>query len=275
MQRLWIALSLAMASLALGNGAAAHDPHARYIGNEGVMVVRGETKILFDAFYAESYGRYVVPSADEYVRLNEGRPPFDGVDAVFVSHVHGDHFTPQPVIAYLRAQPDVRLYGPTQMVEALRAAGAEEALLARVSAFDLAPGDAPQTARLDGIAIDAVALPHAGGARMAAIRNLIFRVEIDDLTTVMHLGDAAAEEANFAPQQAHWDAKLLDLAMPPYWFYASAEGRRILEDRLKARQSIGIHVPAEAVGDGDAWRARIGGDLFTDPGETRQISSPD
>ncbi len=33
----------------------------------------------------------------------------------------------------------------------------------------------------------------------------------------------------------------------------------------------GIHVPADSVGDGDAWRKRFGGDLFTDPGERRTV----
>ena len=42
----------------IATNALAHDHAARatYLGNEGVMVARGDTKILFDAFYADSYG---------------------------------------------------------------------------------------------------------------------------------------------------------------------------------------------------------------------------
>lgn len=266
-----IRYAAAILALAAAQAAWAHDPHARYIGNEGVMVVRGETKILFDAFYADSYGRFYVPPPEVYADMNAGRPPYDGVDAIFFSHVHGDHFSPAPTIAYLRAQPDVRVFGPAQIIDALREAGADAALLARIEAFDIAPQEAPRALAFDGLSIDVVAVPHVGGARQAAIRNLVFRVAIDDATTVMHLGDADAVAANFTPHQAHWDARELNMAFTPYWFFSNGDGRSILADILKAEQAVGIHAPAEAAGDGAAWREQYGADLFTDPGETRRI----
>ena len=52
-------------------------------------------------------------------------------------------------------------------------------------------------------------------------------------------------------------------------------GRRILDERIKADQVIGIHVPARAQGQGDAWRDQLKGDLFTDPGEARAVPHDD
>src|SRR5688500_3375071 len=98
--------------------ASAHDrAEAKYLGNEGVLVARGDTKVLFDAFYAESFdGRYtLVPTPLEQAMM-AGQAPFDGVDAIFISHIHPDHFNSRKTIAYMRAHPDVQLYAGMDVV---------------------------------------------------------------------------------------------------------------------------------------------------------------
>lgn len=265
-------LSTVIYALALHN-VAAHDPaaEATYLGNEGVMVARGETKILFDAFYAESYDQYALVPDDISDAMMAGAKPYDGIDAVFVSHVHGDHFTAEPAIAYLRAQPHVRLYGSQQIHDAIVEAGVAEddPLMTRVVALDLAPTDPPETIRFDGLDIDVVAIPHAGDR--PDIQNLAWRVALDGATTVMHLGDAGTVVSDFSRHLAHFKARKTHAAFPPYWFFGDQNGDAILNDIIEADQAIGIHVPARAAGNGDEWRTRAGGDLFTDPGETREI----
>ncbi len=273
MKRIFLAL-LAMASLPV----TAHEPAtAHYIGNEGVLISRGETKVLFDAFYRYHSDYYVAVDEQTKVALLDGRQPFDGADAVFVSHVHGDHFQPEPTIDYLKAQPKVRLYGSQQVYDKLSAAldPANIGLLERVTAIDLEPGQPALAFAQAGINIDVVAVPHAGGARHAEITNLVFRVQLDNATTVMHLGDADPNDSAFAPLQEHWDRMPLDLAMPPYWFFLNDTGQKIVDERLRPQHAIGIHVPAEAVGNGAAFRQRLGRDLFTDPGETRRFGAPE
>ncbi len=242
---------------------------AHYLGNEGVMISSGETKILFDAFYAQSYGQYALVPAATRKALIESSAPFDDVDALFVSHVHGDHFSPAPTLEYLRANPKVKLYASGQVVDTL--AGSEQQLAQRLVAFDLATGDPAQSLTVGSISIDVVRIPHSGAGR-ENIENLAFRVSLDNQLTVLHLGDAGFDERVFAAHQNHWAAKKLDVAFPPYWFLTDATGRAILDTWLKPEKTIGIHVPIAAAGNGDAWRIEYGGDLFTDPGETRALS---
>ena len=267
--------ALAAALIALAAAALAHEQHAeaRYLGNEGVLVAHADVKVLFDAFYADSYDTYLLVPEAQRAAMLAGRAPYDGIDAVFVSHVHGDHFTAAPTLAYLRAQPDVRLYGPRQVYDALAQAaeGPEDPVLTRIIALDPTPGGLPATALAGPITIEVVAIPHSGGERMMHIRNLAFRITLGQWPTVLHMGDAGAVDAYFEPLQPYWDAKRTHMVFSPYWFFDSETGRTILETRIRADQAIGIHVPAEALGNGDAWRANAGGDLFTDPGETRSI----
>lgn len=255
--------------------AQTHDleSQARYLGNEGVLVEHGDVKVVFDAFYANSYDRYVLVAPETSASLQAGNPPFDSVDAVFVSHIHGDHFSVEPTLAYLRAQPTVKLFASTQVVDALKraASGDDDPLLQQLNPIDLQPGSPPLSLSLGAVEIDVVAIPHSGGARMADVSNLAFRVTLHGGPTVLHMGDADANDAHYAPLQDHWDARTTHIAFPPYWFFANKAGEFIMKQRIRARHNVGIHVPSEAIGNGAWWREKAKGDLFTDPGEVRVI----
>lgn len=255
--------------------AGAYEPKeatARYLANEGVLVELDDTKVLFDAFFSNSYGNYTLVPDAKVEALQAGTAPYDGIDALFISHAHGDHFSPEPTLAYLRAQTSVQLFGPVEAVDALKALiPADDPLAVRLTAFELNPNDAPETLHVDGIDIDVVAIPHAGGKRMEGVRNLVFRVTLNNQLTVVHMGDAAPEIPLFEAQQPHWNQRTTDHAFPPYWFFEAPNGKHILENNIGALISTGVHVPAEATGKGDEWRERLGADLFTDPGEERTL----
>ena len=270
----FVAMTLSIAAVAAAIDVRAHEQpvgEARYLGNEGIMVALAGHKVLVDAFYAQSFSTYPLVPEHLVTDMISGRPPFDNVAAVLVSHVHGDHFSPAPMLAYLRAQPQVRVFCPQQVFDKLQQAGAGLDILERVTAIDLAPGDAPEQLHSGDLEIDVVALPHAGGARMADVRNLSFRVTLGNRHTFVHLGDAAVDRPAFARHQLFWAARRVDTAFPPYWFVDDETGLRLLQDYLAPGQTIGIHVPAAAAGQGDAWRDQLGADLFTDPGEFRRL----
>jgi L-ascorbate metabolism protein UlaG (beta-lactamase superfamily) len=264
----------ALLALGLASHAQAHEaaPGAKYLGNEGVLVTHGDTKVVFDAFYNDGYGTYtLVPDAIRSAML-AGTAPYDGIDAVFVSHVHVDHFSAAPAVAFLRAHPDVLLYGTRQGYVAIVAeTGADDPVLSRIVTADLTPTDPAKTYQVDGLQIEVVAIPHAGQRSRGTIRNLSWRVTLDDDTTVVHLGDAGTVAADFVQHADHFAARRADAAFLPHWFLDDDAGKAILDTHIQADRVIGIHVPAAATGQGDQWRERAGGDLFTDPGETRAL----
>ena len=257
----------------LAGSATAHDAaRATYLGNEGVLVTRGDTKVLFDAFYTVSYGQYVLVPDDMAKAMMAGDPPYDGIDAIFVSHVHGDHFTAGPAIEYLRRHTSVQLYGSAQTRDAITAeVDADDPILDRVIVADIQPHDEPKHFHVGELDIDVVAIPHAGGPSRADVQNLSWRVTLDDETTVVHFGDAGTNKVDFDRHGEHFKAKRANAAFPPYWFYGNEEGEAIMRSHFHADKVIGIHVPAAAMDNGDAWRKQAGGDLFTDPGETRML----
>lgn len=241
-----------------------------YLANQGLMVERGDLRVLFDPLFRYRHDYYQhVPEALEQA-LFRGEPPFAEVAAVFISHYHDDHFNPELVLRLLRMRPGIRLFAPRQAVAALRAVatGVNEGVFRRVQAIDLAYGDGPLALTHGDLLIEAVRIPHSGWPdRVTEVENLAFRVTLGGDTTVLHLGDADVDPAHFAAAD-FWSARVTGMAFPPWWFLVSAGGREVLESRIRPRRVIGTHLPARPA---DRHPGLAGFDLFTRPGETRVI----
>ena len=239
------------------------------------MIERGQTKIVFDPLFRNSYGKYDRVPAKIEDALFAGIEPWDSIDAVFISHHHGDHFDPAVVLKLLNAQQAIELFGPEQAVAALRAlvVDPEDRVLKRVHGLFLEEGAAIDI-EMGPLFIEAIRIPHEGWPSMHEnVENLVFRVTLDGETTVMHFGDAGALDEHFEIDPEHWQKRQTHFAMPPYWFFFSDEGRHILEDRVGALRSIGMHVPTSVPDDPASRTEELQGvDLFTRPGETRTIA---
>jgi L-ascorbate metabolism protein UlaG (beta-lactamase superfamily) len=252
---------------------------AHYLANEGLMVVQDETKVLFDPLFRNTYGQYQQLPKPMEEALFAGTPPFDGIDAVFISHHHGDHFSPADILRLLKVQPSIHLYAPSQAVTGLRevASAQDDKVFERVTAVDLAYQDAPVTLKMEGLLIEAVRIPHSGWpTSRLEVENISWRVTLNETTTVLHMGDADPNDIHFESDAAYWDKTHVHMAFPPYWFFGSAGGREILKNRLKPDHSIGVHVPVSIPADPALRPVELRGyDLFTRPGESRVIPGTD
>jgi L-ascorbate metabolism protein UlaG (beta-lactamase superfamily) len=194
---------------------------------------------------------------------------------VFVSHYHEDHFSAIDVLRLLEARPEVRLFAPAQAVAGIRDIAPDrlDGVLARVTAIALEYQGAPVSLEQGTLLVDAVRIPHSGWpARQQHVENIAYRVTLEAGTTVVHLGDADPSDAHFARDDAYWRQRRTDVAFPPYWFFSSAGGREVLERRIRPARSIGVHVPADVPGRADERASELQGyDLFTEPGEVREI----
>lgn len=260
--------------LLLSQAAFSQSAAIRYLANEGVMVTHGETKVLFDPLFDNGYGQYQMVPEQVRADIFAGKPPYDGVDAVFVSHHHGDHFSAEDMLRLLRAQQDIRLYAPAQAVTAVRqiAGDADAALLDRMTGLDLDYGDDPLSINATGLVIDAIHVPHSGWPTARTdVQNIAFRVTLENENTVLHLGDADARVVHFSANVDYWEERAIDLALPPFWFFGSDDGIEILEDRLDIMHSIGIHVPDRFADPAALPEELRTYDLFTRPGEGRRF----
>lgn len=92
-----------------------------WIQNAGFYIDTPDGDILIDA----------ILSADDEIARAEG--PFGDVRLVFVSHVHGDHFSAAGITRHLRANPEAHLIVTPQSHRALQRSGWSDDLDARVT----------------------------------------------------------------------------------------------------------------------------------------------
>jgi len=241
----------------------------RHIGNAGLLIQQGETKILFDPLYRNGYNNYHLVPEEVKADVLAGRPPFDGINAILISHAHGDHFDAEDVVTFHEGNPDALIIGPSQAIAAIEETGkVTDSLRTRFVPMGLDYGADPLSVQFEGLSVEAVRIPHAGGAGRRAIENLVYRVTLEGTAPVMHMGDADPALEHFTPFAEHWQARKTGTAFPPYWFFLSAEGTEIVDEVLNTADAIGVHVPVRVPGD----LVASGRHYFGDPGGTRRLA---
>ncbi len=268
MLRLIISLLFFVSGTSLSN---AHDGQgeARYIANEAVMVTAEDIKVLFDPLPLTGFGTYPEVSQKDREAIMAGTPPFDGVDAVFISHAHRDHFSADAMNSFMAARAETRLVLPEQGLDMMQSAkGWSDDFLLRITSMALEFGGAPQSFVIGDIEASAVRIPHSGWPQRADVENLVYRVKLNDGVTIAHMGDADINPSHYVSYQEYWQDQTTNLAFPPYWIFLYPYGQDILKF-MNVEESVGIHVPLKVPADLKA----SGADYFSVRGETRIIGT--
>jgi len=247
-----------------------------YLANEGVAVFHNQTTLLFDPIFITKDAYYAAVPDDVRDAIISGAEPYTDIAAVFVSHYHLDHFEPAEMLRLMMQHEKTELYAPKQAVDAMReVAHSEHAdIFSRISVLDLAYGDEPKSIQAGNLKVQGFYVPHSGWPKTSSdIENIAFRVTIDDVATVVHLGDADTDKAHFTAHQHHWQERTANIALPPYWFFYSSEGNEILDTFIQPSRAVGIHVPSKYQRRENIPEELREFDLFTKPGETRPLLS--
>lgn len=272
-QVLTIAGAIALIAGTAFSSAQAHEiGAARHIANEGILVSAGDTKIMFDPLALSGFGTYPEITAEDKSAIFAGEGDFDGIDIVFISHAHSDHFSAVDMIDYMTVQPNVRLVAPKQAIDLMQKEAIwQDDLAARIDGVDLDYGHDAVQKTWGEVNADIVRIPHAGwpDPRRASIQNMLYRVSLPTGATIIHMGDADPKAEHFTPYNDLWDAKDTHTAFPPYWFLTREGGQDILTNILHAKDAVGIHVPIKVPDD----LKNSGASYLTVPGEVKPIHS--
>ena len=239
--------------------------------NAGIRAEFGEAKFLFDPLYDNHFGSLEEMGPKLIERIITGEVPYDGVDAVFVSHAHGDHFSAEYLNRMLAAQSELSLVAPGQAIEAMQASPLWQSEFAvRIVSIELENGASAQQFALAGAQIEAFRTPHAGWPdRHSDTHNITYRVSSESGARIMHLGDADLAEEHFAPSAGVLATKRSDIAFVPYWSFSAVEFDPVIDETLNADAAVGIHVPAQV----PEALLQSGRDYFSEEGQERVIAA--
>ena len=239
----------------------------QYLGNAGVMVKGQKSKILFDPFFHNHFGQYaLVPDAIRE-RIFANQAPYDDVDALFVSHMHEDHFDAADTITYLQKNARVKVFLPEQARKSMLTMPGFDAVKDRIHGVDRALGQEALTINLNELTIEAIYIPHAGWPNRSFVQNIVFRVSSADEFSVMHFGDATDELNLYEAHEQFWQARQTQIGLIPFWLALSEDGRTIINSIINVERNIGVHVPAR----GYPALEKLGLEHLIVPGESKKI----
>ena len=264
-----VSLVLSIALSIVAHAESGGQSRVTYLGNEGLLFSDGERKVLFDPFFHNVYGQYQAVPEEIQTSIFNNTPPYDDIDLIVISHAHGDHFSSETVSDYLKKNNNTILVAPDQATEMVIENNAD--LSAQIRSIKLEFGDQAVETKLDDIIVHSVRIPHAGWPQRKDISNLVHRVTFAGGRSIIHMGDADPRDEHFAPFASHWQQQASDTAFPPYWFFISPEGPAILQERINAKNSVGIHVPVQV----PEALIQSGGEYFSKPGSVKILDSND
>ena len=215
----------------------------RYIANEGVLIASANKQVLIDGLHREYLPEYLFPPPEMQSVLENARAPYNKIDLLLVSHIHGDHFHPQSIGQYLKNNPRAVFASSPQAVDEVAKKYVENEKIKSQIRPVRYEWKSSSEINYDGVKVTFLGLRH-GGERWKEMQNLGHVIEIGG-KKLLHIGDADMTVENFSSLGIA--AKGIDVALIPYWFLMSKEGRGLVKQQFNPKHIIAVHIPpAEA-----------------------------
>jgi L-ascorbate metabolism protein UlaG (beta-lactamase superfamily) len=215
--------------------APAQKAEIQYIGNEGVLIVVGNKKVIIDGLHKYYGPSYSYPGYQETKDMLDGNGIFNKIDLLLVSHVHGDHFDAKLVAEFLARHPETELISSQQVVDSIQKY-ADPKILQRITHFYL--DENVKTYEVSGITLTLFNLPHSS-ERFAWVQNIGNYLEIGDFH-FLHTGDASMEPDWL--KNIGMNNYPVDVALMPFWY--------LLDDQLTGiktyanpQKYVALHIP--------------------------------
>ena len=214
-----------------------------YIANEGVLIEGGGKTVLIDGLHRFYKSAYAHPPDELRDKLENAKSPYDRIDLVLVSHLHGDHFHPASVALHLKNNRKAKLATSEQIIEKIKEGSADYRQVVPQIVPIKHKWKGSISKEFDGIRVRFLGLRH-GSERFKWIQNLGHVIEIGG-KKFLHIGDADMTAENFSAFEI--DKEGIDIGFIPYWFLLSEKGRKLVKDQFAPKHIVAVHVsPSDA-----------------------------
>ncbi len=210
----------------------------QYIANEGVLISTKNKQVLIDGLHRKYREIYAYPPDDLRKKLEGALSPYNNVDLLLVSHLHGDHFHPESIGLHLKNNPKSILASSEQIINEVKKDFVDyEEIKSQIKL--VSPEWKKSVEKdFDGVKVKFLGLRH-GSERFKWIQNLGHLIEIDG-KKFLHVGDADMTEENFSVYKLNEEN--VDVAFIPYWFLLSENGRKLVKKQFDPKHIIAVHV---------------------------------
>lgn len=194
--------------------------------NAGVRIECGPDRVFLDTFYVRLEG-YQAPPEAELAKMRAARAPYAGPLVIMATHMHADHYDADLIASALEHNAQARLVGTPEIAGKLRDRFPKQVtVLERGGKWNQG-----------GVELELLDLRHSG-TRWARLENSGHWIKLCG-QILFHPGDADLERGQF--ERAFAGRPQLDVALVPYWYLTSDQGRAIVDGVLKPRRHFALH----------------------------------
>lgn len=208
-----------------------------YLANSGFMISSSKQKVIIDALFNQSYGKYELPSDNLILKMRNSEGPFDKIDLYLVTHNHGDHFYAPYVKDFLNNHPETFLVSSKEVCNQLNN---ENKLKCRIKDISLDLGQSSDTI-INDIHLKIFRLRHLMDTTGHRVSNYAFLINLDGIK-IFHPGDITFEWDKDLLDSFNLGKEKIDILFVPY-FDISEVSQKYINDVIKPKYIVANHIP--------------------------------
>jgi len=91
-----------------------------YLANCGFLYETNNSKVLIDPFGTEYGSFFYLPSDETKEKIINGKIPFNNIDLLLITHIHGDHFNAKLTESFLLNNKKAKVICPSQVYRQMK-----------------------------------------------------------------------------------------------------------------------------------------------------------
>ena len=218
-----------------------------YVANCAFLYETQSSKVLIDPFGTEFGNFFFLPTDETKINIEQGNAPFDNIDLVLITHIHGDHFNPFLAEKFLLKNKEAKMICPPQVLSQIKDSCIHfKQIESQIISPQLSMNNL-ETISINDIAVTAVKMQHGTTRSLDGIdyndftdyektENFGYLVELN-YKVIFHQGDACLKINEKAINKLN---RKVDIAFLSYFDWDSLS-YHILKEKLCANHTIFMH----------------------------------
>ena len=215
----------------------------QYLANEGILIKGTNTQLLIDATFKKEFDYLDVLPDSELEKIENAVSPYDNINLILATHVHGDHFNAELTGEHLELNQEALFLGPDETVANFKENfDGFERIATRVNS-ETPDFFESKTIVLKDIEIEVLRLEHLGDSPWKEAENVAYLINIEG-KKIIHFGDAKIDVDNL--EKCDLISKNIDVAILPFWQLGPLSQKAIIEKYINPKLILAGHIPPKS-----------------------------
>lgn len=218
-----------------------------YLENCGFFYEGGKSKVLIDPFGTEYGNFFYLPSNETKENIINGNAPFDNIDLLLITHIHGDHFNAKLTGTFLLNNPKAKMICPSQVYTQMKDSCISFAQIkSQITSPNLTISESKKI-KINGITVTVIRMQHGTNRSLDGLsysdytdyektENFGYIIHFDK-KNIFHQGDGCLKINEKALKNIDCSVNIAHLS----FFDWDSTSLNILKKDLKAEKFIFMH----------------------------------